>query len=317
MSTTPPGAHTALGAGREFDLVRALVERWGARATGLGDDAAVLDVPAGRRLVVSTDASVENVHFRAEWLTPAEIGWRATVAALSDLAAMASEPLGIVVALALPARWRPHALEIGDGIADAVEHAGTRIVGGDTTGGQELSLAVTVLGHASAPLCRTGGRRGDAVWVTGELGGPLLALRALDARRVPDATHRARFARPSPRLAEARWLADRGATSMVDVSDGLAGDLGHLAAASGVRLQIELDQLPRIEGATVEDAARGGEEYEVALTGPADLDAAAFEREFGLRLTRIGEVVEGGAGVVALRGGEFVDLAPGYDHLSI
>ena len=316
MSATPPGAHTALGAGREFDLVRALVERWGARAVGLGDDAAVLDVPPGRRLVVSTDASVEGVHFRAEWLSPPEIGWRATVAALSDLAAMASEPLGIVVALSLPARWRQHALEIGDGIADAVAHAGTRIVGGDTTGGQALTLSITVLGHAARPLCRTGAHEGDAVWVTGELGGPLLALRALEARVIPEPAHRARFARPEPRLAEARWLAGQGATSMVDVSDGLTADLGHIAAASGVRVELELDRLPRAAGASAEDAARGGEEYEVALTGPAELDALAFERAFGVRLTRIGRVVQGEAGVVATRDGEFVDLAPGYDHLS-
>ena len=98
--------HLTLGPGREFDAVRDLLARWGTAATGVGDDAAVLDVPTGSRLVVSTDSSVEEVHFRAEWLTPEEIGWRATMAALSDLAAMGATPLGVLLALTVPVRWR-------------------------------------------------------------------------------------------------------------------------------------------------------------------------------------------------------------------
>ena len=117
----------ALGPGAEFDAVRALVRGWGALAEGIGDDAAVLEVPRGERLVVSTDASVENVHFRRAWLSPREIGARATTGALSDLAAMGATPLGIVVALVVPYAWRADLEALAEGIGDAVRDAGTRI----------------------------------------------------------------------------------------------------------------------------------------------------------------------------------------------
>jgi thiamine-monophosphate kinase len=312
--------HAALGPGREFDLVRRLIARWGPLAQGIGDDAAVLDVPAGQRLVVSTDASVEDVHFRRAWLTPREIGRRAAVSALSDLAAMAAAPLGVVVAIALPDVWRAAIDELADGIGDAVRECGATIVGGDLTRATELSITLTVLGAAAAPLGRGGARAGDAVYVTGVLGGPLLALRAWERGDEPAAADRARFAGPVARLAEARWLADRGATALVDVSDGLAADLGHVAAASGVRLRVDADRLPRADGAGALEAAASGEEYELALTAPADLDADAFVAALGTRLTRIGIVEACGAGerpgVVLEQGGRRVDLPGGHDHFT-
>jgi len=149
MPTTTP-----LGPGGEFDLIRELLARWGSRARGIGDDAAVIAVPAGERLVVSTDSSIEAVHFRRGWLTPREIGYRATAAALSDLAAMAATPLGILVALALPAAWRAEVGEIADGIGDAVDLCGVPIVGGDLTAATDLAITVTVMGTAIAPLAR-------------------------------------------------------------------------------------------------------------------------------------------------------------------
>ena len=108
---------TRLGPGREFDLVRVMMSRWGDRARGIGDDATVLDVPAGEHLVLSTDTSLEDVHFRRDWLSPEEIGWRATAAALSDLAAMAANPLGVLVALTLSARWIDDLGALAEGIA--------------------------------------------------------------------------------------------------------------------------------------------------------------------------------------------------------
>src|SRR5919202_449710 len=123
-------AAIALGPGREFDIIRGLLARWGARARGIGDDAVVLDVPAGERLVVSTDSSVEDVHFKREWLTPHEIAYRATAAALSDLAAMAAAPLGILVTLALPEPWLEQVSELADGIGDAARLADTHVLGG-------------------------------------------------------------------------------------------------------------------------------------------------------------------------------------------
>ena len=307
---------TELGPGREFDIVREMQRRWGTLARGLGDDAAVLDVPAGHRLVVSTDASVEDVHFRRGWLTPEEIGWRATAAALSDLAAMAATPLGFVVAVTLPDDWRDALPGLVDGIGHAARDAATAIIGGDLTRGRDLALTITVLGHAAAPLARRGARPGDALWVTGRLGGPLAALRAFERGEQPAAAHRARFARPRPRLAEARWLAEQGARAAIDISDGVLAEAGHLAAAGGVRVHVELDRLPCLEGMGSLDAARSGEEYELLVAAPASLDAAEFERRFGLPLTAVGHVEAGAPVAVALRGGVRVDLATGHDHFS-
>ena len=315
----------ALGPGAEFDAVRAFVGRWGALAEGIGDDAAVLDVPRGERLVVSTDVSVENVHFRRGWLTPREIGARATTGALSDLAAMGAAPLGIVVALVVPHAWRAELDALAEGIGDAVRLAGTRIVGGDLSGGDELSITVTVLGAAPRPVARSGARAGDELFVSGLLGGPLRALRALERGETPDAVDRTRFARPVARLREGRWLAEHGVTAMIDVSDGLAADLRHVAAASGVRLRIDARRVPRVAGVSVRDALASGEEYELACCAPPGaVDAAAFERELGTPLTRVGTVEAPGAssGDVVLDDDEAsdgvrVDLPQGHDHFSI
>ena len=315
MTGVPP-AHARLGPGREFDAVRAMLARWGATAAGVGDDCAVLHVPPGEALCASTDSSVEGVHFRAAWLSPAEIGYRAATAALSDLAAMAARPLGLLLALTVPAQWRDAVAAIADGVGEAARDAGTPIVGGDTTGGDRLALTVTVLGTARAPVGRGGGQARDALFVTGRLGGPLLALRALLDGSAPDADHRARFARPAARLREAQWLAEHGARALIDLSDGLLGDAGHLAAASRARAVIELGRVPRVASATPREAALSGEEYELLCAAPAALDTAAFERAFGLSLTRVGRLEAGDPGVAVEEGGARVDLAGGYDHFS-
>ena len=313
-------AHHALGPGGEFDVVRALLARWGDVTRGIGDDAAVLDVPAGERLVVSTDASVEDRHFRRAWLTPEEIGWRATMAALSDLAAMGARPIGVLLALAVPDAWRASLDGLADGIGDAVRAAGATIVGGDLTGGRELSITATVLGAAAAPVGRDGARPGDAIYVTGRLGGPLLALRAFE--RGEPVPHRDRFARPVARIDEGRWLAARGAHAMIDVSDGLAADLAHVAAASGVRIVLDPVLLPRVDGASERDALASGEEYELALAAPPGFDRAARAVGLGVPVTRIGvvEAVSSGTPRVELAGeGEGrsrVDLPGGHDHFS-
>lgn len=305
---------TPLGAGGEFDLVRRLVARWGAAAAGLGDDAAILDVPAGARLVASTDTSYEGVHFRRDWLFLHEVAWRATTASLSDLAAMAAQPLGLLVALTLP---DPGELDdLADGVADAARAAQCPIVGGDLTHGDRLSLTITVLGTANRPLSRSGARPGDAVFVTGVLGGPAAAVRAMLRGAGPEPAHRARFARPAARIGEALWLAQRGATACIDISDGLVPEAGHLAAASGVGLEVQLEQVPAMPGIEATTAATSGEEYELLLTAPPGLDASAFAARFGVPLTRIGTVVEGDAIATFTREGRRVDLAGGYDHFS-
>lgn len=308
--------HLPLGDGREFDAIRAMLDEWGPRATGVGDDAAVLTVPAGERLVASTDASVEGVHFQRAWMSSAEIGERAASAALSDLAAMAATPLGILLALAVPERWQDELPDLARGVGWAAARARCLIIGGNLTRGTELSLTITVLGSAARPLGRAGGRAGDRLLVTGRLGGPGAALRELLANRVPAPEDRARFVAPTPRLDEARWLAAHGARAAIDVSDGLLADAAHLARASGVTLVLDLSAVPRVDGVTADEAASSGEEYELLLAVPleAALDIEAFVREFGVPLTDIGRAMEAGTELVAIDGGGPVRPL-GHDHL--
>ena len=307
---------TPLGPGPEFDAIREMLRRWGPRAGGIGDDAALLDVPAGQQLAVSTDSSVEDVHFRRGWLTAREIGYRAAVAAISDLAAMAATPIGMVSAVAVPDDWRPSLHDITDGIGEASERFQTLIVGGNIPRGARLTLTITVLGSVATPLPRSGVRPGDTFYVTGALGGSAAALRRLLVGETPEAAHRARFARPVPRLAEARWLAAHGATAAIDISDGLAAELGHLAAASGVRISVDDAAIPVAPGASLDDAVRGGEEYELLVAGRA-IDVVAFHAEHCLALTPIGNARALAPGEQpGIDIGDRVARAGGHDHLS-
>jgi thiamine-monophosphate kinase len=315
VKQSPEGKPIALGAGAEFDAIRAMIARWGPRARGLGDDAAVLQVPRGDSLVASVDSAIEGRHFRREWLSAREIGHRAVAAALSDL-----------VALEIPAEWRPELDELAEGIGEAAAASAVPIVGGNTTAGDQLSLTTTVLGTAFSVLRRDAVRDGDNVYLTGRLGGPGAALRALRAGKKPDPEQRVRLAHPTPRIREARWLAERGAHAAIDVSDGLAADLGHLAAASRVGIEVDLDCVPRLSNVSALDAAASGEEYEIVVATAGALDVIEFERTFQIPLTLIGRAragggegrggVGGGGGVVLSQGGARVANPPGYDHLS-
>ena len=307
------GRNLDLGPGKEFDLVRILLAEWGKAAQRIGDDAAVLDVPVGERLVVSTDTSVEGVHFSRDWLNSFEIGYRATAASLSDLAAMAARPLGILIALTLPEGNKQEAREIATGIREGASAVLCPIVGGDLSSGKDLSLTITALGSASRPLARSGAKVGQRVYVTGRLGGPAAAVRAWRAGKEPTDGDRARFANPVPRIEPAIGLADRGATSGIDISDGLIADVGHIAAASSVCIEIDADRIPRVNGVTPLEAASSGEEYEIVVTAP-EIDTGQFSEEFGLDLTEIGRVVAGSSGIVLMQGGERITAPPGFDH---
>lgn len=297
--------------------MRALLTRWGPRALAVGDDAAVLAVPQGERLVVSTDTSVVGVHFREAWMTPAEIGWRATMAALSDLAAMGATPLGMLLALVLPESFLPELNGLADGIGEAAATAGAPILGGDLTRGDQLTIGVTVLGSAASPVPRSGARPGDLVYVTGRLGGSGAALAAFERGGNPSPEDRARFAHPVARIREGLWLRDSGASAMIDISDGLVADLGHMASASGAQIDIELARVPTVFGVDPTAAVASGEEYELALAAPSALNTAQFRERFDLELTPIGRVVEAATPRVRfLRDGILVDLASGYDHFS-
>lgn len=305
------GSGVSLGPGAEFDLVREMVARWGALARGIGSDCAVVDVPSGERLIVTTDTSVEGVHFRREWLSATEIGYRAATAALSDLGAAAATPIAMMVALTLPAVWRNEALSLADGFGEAAAAAGAYVAGGDISGGAQLSITVTAVGSAAHPLGRAGALPGDTVYATGAFGGPGGALDAWLRGARPADEYRHRFAHPVARLREARWLAEHGARAAIDVSDGVAADIRHLAAASGVTIALDADSLPRLPGVSVEQGLASGEEYELLVAAAPDLHIAEFTALFGVALTPIGQVSAGPPEVKSR-----VDLPRGHDHLT-
>jgi thiamine-monophosphate kinase len=309
---------TELGPGHEFDLIRRMQDRWGSLAVGIGDDAAVIQPPSGEQLVVSIDTAVENVHFRRAWLSLREIAYRAVTAALSDLAAMAATPRGILVALTLPPPdARDSVTDLADGIGDAVQAADTVVVGGNLARGEPLTLTTTVIGSTAKPLTRKGAKHGDLLYVTGRLGGPRAALRVLEGGATLSKELRARFAHPESRVAAARWLAVRGATAAIDISDGLAADAAHLAAASEAELEIQVDRVPIFRGATENDALSGGEEYELLVAARGPIAESDFTTQFKSSLTLVGRVLDGPRGVRFTRRGERVAAPMGYDHFSV
>jgi len=335
---TTPLSH--LGPGDEFDLIRRiLAQDVAARSAstvpdpriilGPGDDAAVI---TGDRIVLTIDAAVEDVHFRRAWLAPDAIGYRSACAALSDLAAMAARPIGLLVTIAVnPADGPDFASAVMAGVSEAAATHGAALLGGDVSQSSgPLMVDVVAAGESARPLVRSGARPGDALWVTGVLGGAAAAVR--DWERGVQPTHDARqaFARPRPRIAEALWLAQHDlVTALIDLSDGLAGDAGHLAAASGVRIALDLAKLPvsdaaRESAATATEAIAlalaGGEDYELCFTTPAGAmegRAEAFERTFGTRVTHVGTVREGkGVTVIAADGAERPLELRGFSHFT-
>jgi len=306
--------HTALGEGAEFDAIRRMIERWGPAARRIGDDAAVITTLGERSLIASTDTSVENVHFKREWLTPAEIGYRAAASALSDLAAMGAKPLGMLVAMGIPEGWRRHLDPLSDGIGEAAMTADAPVLGGDMSRSSELTLTITVLGTARDVLYRTSARPGDSVYLTGNIGASGAALSAFRSGGQPSPLSRAKFVRPVPRIREGVWLAENGAVSAIDVSDGLAADLRHIACASRVVINVDVGTIPVFEGVDSIHALASGEEYEIACTSPTDLDVEAFERRFNVPLTRIGSVTRGEPDVVFTQNGSVVEPPAGYLH---
>lgn len=321
---TPGAFDAALGPGREFDRIRAMAARWRERAHGLGDDCAFLDTGGGR-LAVSVDLSIEGVHFRREWLAPAEIGYRAAAAALSDLAAVAAEPMALLLSLGVSAEESEETtLAIADGVGDAVADAGAVVVGGDLSRSEKIVIDCCVIGRSPAEVRRRGAKPGDRLAVTGAFGGPLAALTAWRAGAEPASEARERFARPAPRHAAARFLAAHRAHAMIDVSDGLASDLGHLLAASGVGARLELEHIPVLAVAAAEAArlgepawsfaARSGEEYELLAALPPDVSDAELARA-PAAVTLIGWV-EAEPGVRATANGAPAMLPAGWDHFA-
>jgi thiamine-monophosphate kinase len=328
----------------EFDLIAAIRERLGdpARAgldvrIGIGDDAAVTVAADGSARAVTVDALVDGVGFRRAWCPPDAIGRKAAGAALSDLAAMGAEPTELYVWLGIPADLdRDAALELCDGLAAVAADAGATILGGDLTASPVLAVCVTAIGRAAPGerlVGRAGARPGDAVCVTGSLGGAGAGLMLLEhpelGAAVPEdaaAAARERQLGPTPRIAAGRALAAAGAGAMIDVSDGLGADAEHLAAASAVGIEIELDRVPVAAGVAevaaaagrdrVELVASGGEDYELLCAVPrARLDACREAvATSGAGLAEVGRVESGAAVRLRLPGGRSIRAA-GHDHL--
>jgi thiamine-monophosphate kinase len=327
----------------EFDLIGAIRERLGATSAGrdevrigIGDDAAVTVQPGGRARVVTVDAIVDGIAFRRRWCPPRSVGRKAIGAALSDLAAMGAEPAEAYVWLGMPEDFSADdALELCDGLAELAEQEGVAVLGGDITAAAALSVSVTAVGggEADAMVGRSGARDGDAVCVTGTLGGAAAGMMVLEhpelCEGLSDRVCRAVAARqlePIPRLAAGRALAAGGASAMIDVSDGLGAEAEHLAAASGVGIEIDLDRVHRAAGvAEVADAAGrdpyelivgGGEDYELLCTIPRLQLAACIESvaDTGTELREIGRAMAGNAVRLRLPGGRSVP-ASGHDQL--
>jgi thiamine-monophosphate kinase len=321
----------------EFELLARLRERLpppGPRLrVGSGDDAAIT-VPEGAT-ATSVDALIDGVHFRREQSSLAQIGRKALAVALSDLAAMGAEPGEAYVVLGVPGDLdEDGCIELLDGLAELAVATGTSIAGGDLTRAPSLTLATTVVGHAPVPeqlVTRGGARPGDALALTGEIGGAAAGLLLLEGGAERESAEAkalvARQLEPCPRLAEGRALAAAGATAMIDLSDGLGGDAARLAEASETALRIDAGALPLAAGvagvaaAAGQDPAQlavsGGEDYELLVALPVDRlseASASLSEATGVALTQVGEVV-GGEGVeIRLPDGR--PLAPsGFDQL--
>jgi thiamine-monophosphate kinase len=315
----------------EFELIRTHFAALGAPrpdlVLGVGDDCALLAVPPGQHLAVSIDTLNSGVHFLPD-CDPEAIGHKSLAVGLSDLAAMGAEPAWATLAIALPAGL---ASDLGwiSGFARgfgalALTH-GVSLVGGDTTRGP-LSISVEVHGlvPAGAAVRRSGARPGDLVCVSGTLGDAGLALRSLLAGGSPESGLRARLERPVPRVG--LGLALRGlASAMIDCSDGLAGDLGHLLESSGVGAELDLGSLP-LSGPVAAAVAGGGDwglplasgdDYELCFCVPPERagELPGLAERTALPLTPIGRIVAGAGLVCRLPGGEPLALGrAGYDH---
>jgi thiamine-monophosphate kinase len=314
----------------EFGLIAAIaavLPRDPAPLLGIGDDAAVLRAPDGR-VVATTDLLVEGVHFRRDWSAAADVGVKAAAQNLADVAAMGAAPTGLLVGLAapgdLPADW---ALDLVRGLAAECARAGAVIAGGDVTSGPVVMLGVTALGDLDGrpPVTRGGARPGDLLAVAGRLGWSAAGLALLTAGRNPagsdpgaddrdEADLIAAHRRPQPPYPAGPQAARLGATAMIDVSDGLVQDLGHITEASGVRIDLDSSRLPGtgplraaadLLGADWRDwALAGGEDHALVATFPP-----------GTRLPAGWAVV----GAVAPGAGVLVDGAPrseagGWNH---
>ena len=297
----------------EFELIDAFLGPFGG-GEGVGSDCAELAVGAGQKLIVTTDAVVEGVHFDLRRFAPEDVGWKALAVNLSDLAAAAARPRWFLCALGVPRR--PAALRLAvkmaRGMSRLARQVGCALVGGNVTAAAQWSLTITALGEARAPLSRFGARAGERLVVVGTLGDAAAGLRP---RATPAALRAQRRPRP---LVEEALRARRFATAAIDVSDGFLQDLRHLCRDNGVGAKVECTKLPVGRGARIHPDARelalgGGEDYALLLTVPARSVGAL---RAALRCSEVGELTRAGS-IVLLERGRPIPLPQvlGFDHL--
>jgi thiamine-monophosphate kinase len=317
----------------EFELIRRYFASQPVKrpdvALGIGDDAAVLEVPPGRQLVVTTDILVSGVHFFPE-ADPVSLGHKSLAVNLSDLAAMGAEPAWFTLDLAMPAVDETWLARFCEGLYALARRHDVQLVGGDTSRGP-LAVSVTACGFVprGMALTRRGARPGDRVYVTGTLGDAGLALLHLYGKRqlsAPDlAAVQGRLDRPEPRLAEGMQL--RGiASACIDVSDGLVADLGHILEASGVGARIALDRLPlspvyssRLAEFGWDAALTTGDDYELCFTAPQDKLPELERLPDGMcaGFVQIGEITDGNDLTILDAGGKpYRSSFGGHDHFS-
>ena len=311
-------AESSLGSLGEFGLIGAL-SRWlppnPATLVGIGDDAAVLATPDGR-VVATTDFLIEGRHFRREWSGPADVGHKAAARSLADVAAMGAVPTALLVALAAPPDTPVSWLEsFTSGLAAECARAGAAVIGGDTSRADRVVLAVTGLGDLSGrpPVLRSGARPGDVIAVAGPLGHAAAGLALLSAGRTEPAGLVTAQLRPAPPYDAGPEAAALGATAMIDISDGLLADLGHIAAASKVQLNVHTaalkDQKLFYQNGTATPATltlilTGGEDHSLAATFPSDTGLPPRWRVIGKARQGTGVLVDG----------QPYSGTPGWDH---
>jgi thiamine-monophosphate kinase len=330
--------------GGEFGFIERIRTTYaGAKSKDLvlpaGDDAAVLQVPLDRQVVVTTDLLIEGIHFRREWSDFYSVGWKAAAVNLSDMAAMGADPTFTFVSLAFPKDETVEGLErLYDGLCDCLMRYGAQLAGGDTSAAVDgLVINVTLLGTVprGQALTRSGAKIGDVLLVTGTLGDSAAGLALLSQRSVVKAektspecvlAHR----RPQPRVVAARAARETGLVhAAMDLSDGLTGDTAKLCAASGVGARIDAAALPISDALKVAAAElgrpalnfalSGGEDYELLLTAaPGDVEAlCAAVAAAGTRLTPIGEIIRTGFVVRGSDGADLPTKSGGWDHFAL
>ena len=285
---------------------------------GIGDDCAVLPLPRGHEALVTTDFSLENVHFRREWHPADSVGHRCLARGLSDIAAMGGVPRAAFLSLALPAELSQDWVD--DFISGLLKLAckfSVPLAGGDTAQSPDGVLAdIVVLGSVprGTAILRSGAKVGDFIYVTGTLGSATAVLDELrDGKKLQPKSEPKHFY-PMPRLAVGQFLREKKlATAMIDVSDGLSSDLAHICEEGGVGAVVYREALPLARGGSVELALHGGDEYELLFTARPSRQVP--KQIAGVAVSRIGEIIGGKQMKLATREGKTEPLKPGgWEH---